>query len=125
MYLDNPSRAKLEEILKDKKCFVCGTEFTEKDAPYHYITERLKLQEEYLKEWKNMSTTCNYLNSLICLLARFKTIQTPCSFPCQRLISSGKIVKKSLKNTWFNVCKKRMKSTSWTNRLKKSKRNMV
>lgn len=49
-YLDNPSRAKLEEILKDKKCFVCGTEFTEKDAPYHYITERLKLQEEYLKE---------------------------------------------------------------------------
>lgn len=49
-YLDNPSRAKLEEILHDKKCFVCGTEFTEKDAPYHYITERLRLQEEYLRE---------------------------------------------------------------------------
>ena len=49
-YLDNPSRSKLEEILKDKKCFVCGTEFTEEDAPYHYITERLRLQEEYLKE---------------------------------------------------------------------------
>lgn len=42
-YLDNPSRSKLEEILKDKKCFVCGTEFSEDDAPYHYITERLRL----------------------------------------------------------------------------------
>ena len=49
-YLDNPSRAKLEEILHGKKCFVCGTEFTERDAPYHYITERLRLQEEYLRE---------------------------------------------------------------------------
>ena len=49
-YLDNPSRAKLQEILKDKKCFVCGTEFTEHDAAYHYIEERLRLQDEYLKE---------------------------------------------------------------------------
>lgn len=56
-YLDNPSRSKLEEILKDKKCFVCGTEFSEDDAPYHYITERLRLQEEYLKEMEEY--TCN------------------------------------------------------------------
>ncbi len=49
-YLDNPSRSKLEEILREKKCFVCGTEFTENDAQYHYILERLKLQEDYLRE---------------------------------------------------------------------------
>lgn len=49
-YLDNPSRSKLEEILRDKKCFVCGTEFTEGSPQYHYIMERLKLQEDYLKE---------------------------------------------------------------------------
>lgn len=52
-YLDQPSRAKLEEILKDQKCFVCGTEFTEKDEQYHYITERLKLQETFLKEMED------------------------------------------------------------------------
>ena len=55
-YLDNPSRSKLEEILKDKKCFVCGTEFSENDAPYHYITERLRLQEEYLKEMEEYTS---------------------------------------------------------------------
>ena len=55
-YLDNPSRSKLEEILKDKKCFVCGTEFSEDDAPYHYITERLRLQEEYLKEMEEYTS---------------------------------------------------------------------
>lgn len=56
-YLDNPSRSKLEEILKDKKCFVCGTEFSEDDAPYHYITERLRLQEEYLKEMEEYTSS--------------------------------------------------------------------
>lgn len=49
-YLDNPSRSKLEEILRDKKCFVCGSEFSENDAQYHYIVERLRLQDEYLRE---------------------------------------------------------------------------
>ena len=59
-YLDNPSRSKLEEILKDKKCFVCGTEFTEEDAPYHYITERLRLQEEYLKEMEEYTNNMQF-----------------------------------------------------------------
>lgn len=41
-YLDNPSRSKLEEILKDKKCFVCGTEFSENDAPsLHHRTIKI------------------------------------------------------------------------------------
>ena len=60
---NNPSRSKLEEILKDKKCFVCGTEFSEDDAPYHYITERLRLQEEYLKEMEKHIPTISLLNS--------------------------------------------------------------
>lgn len=59
-YLDNPSRAKLEEILRDKKCFVCGTEFLENDAPYHYITERLRLQEEYLREMEEYTTNMQF-----------------------------------------------------------------
>ncbi len=49
-YLDNPSRDKLEEILKDGKCFVCGSRVEEHDETYKYILERIRLQEEFLNE---------------------------------------------------------------------------
>lgn len=52
-YLDNPSRTKLEEILKDGKCFVCGSEVTEGNAAFHYIIERMKMQEEYLQQMED------------------------------------------------------------------------
>lgn len=50
-YLDNPSRAKLEEILKDKVCFVCGSPVDE--AHQHaidYIMDRIRLQEQFYQE---------------------------------------------------------------------------
>ena len=59
-YLDNPSRAKLEEILREKKCFVCGTEFSEGDVQYQYIVERLRLQEEYLKEMEEYTNNMQF-----------------------------------------------------------------
>ena len=59
-YLDNPSRAKLEEILREKKCFVCGTEFSEEDVQYQYIVERLRLQEEYLKEMEEFTNNMQF-----------------------------------------------------------------
>lgn len=50
-YLDNPSRAKLEEILENKVCYVCGSRV---DSEHHeaveYIKNRLRLQDEYLRE---------------------------------------------------------------------------
>lgn len=50
-YLDNPSRAKLEEILENKVCYVCGSHV---DQEHHeaveYIKNRLRLQDEYLRE---------------------------------------------------------------------------
>jgi DNA sulfur modification protein DndD len=52
-YLDNPSRAKLEEILRDKKCFVCGSDASEGTAAHDWILHRLKEQEEYLKEMED------------------------------------------------------------------------
>jgi DNA sulfur modification protein DndD len=52
-YLDNPSRAKLEEILRDKKCFVCGSDVSEGTAANDWILHRLKEQEEYLKEMED------------------------------------------------------------------------
>lgn len=53
-YLDNPSRAKLEEILyNDKKCFVCGSDVLEGTATYDWILHRLKEQEEYLRDMED------------------------------------------------------------------------
>lgn len=52
-YLDNPSRAKLEEILRDHVCFVCGSKVEEGNEAYHYIQERMRLQDEYLREMED------------------------------------------------------------------------
>ena len=51
-YIDEPSRAKLEEILKkDHRCFVCGSPVDD-EHPHavEWIMNRLKMQEEYYKE---------------------------------------------------------------------------
>lgn len=86
-YLDNPSRSKLEEILKDKKCFVCGTEFTEDDAPYHYITERLRLQEEYLKEMEEYTSNMQLSKQFNMFVGKIQ------DYPDSLLISLSKIDK--------------------------------
>lgn len=86
-YLDNPSRSKLEEILKDKKCFVCGTEFSEDDAPYHYITERLRLQEEYLKEMEEYTSNMQLSKQFSMFVGKIQ------DYPDSLLISLSKIDK--------------------------------
>jgi len=86
-YLDNPSRSKLEEILKDKKCFVCGTEFTEEDAQYHYITERLRLQEEYLKEMEEYISNMQLSKQFNMFVGKIQ------DYPDSLLISLSKIDK--------------------------------
>ena len=51
-FLDNPSKAKLEDILyKDHRCFVCGSKVDD-DHPEtrDWILNRLIMQEEYIKE---------------------------------------------------------------------------
>ena len=86
-YLDNPSRSKLEEILKDKKCFICGTEFSEDDAPYHYITERLRLQEEYLKEMEEYTSNMQLSKQFNMFVGKIQ------DYPDSLLISLSKIDK--------------------------------
>jgi DNA sulfur modification protein DndD len=49
-YLDNPGRAKLEEILNDKICFVCGSDVEKGSKAHSWISNRLKEQEDYLRE---------------------------------------------------------------------------
>lgn len=52
-YLDNPGRSKLEEILRDKQCYVCGSDTSEGTNAHDWILHRLKEQEEYLKEMED------------------------------------------------------------------------
>lgn len=56
-YLDNPSRAKLEEILENKVCYVCGSRVDEEHhEAVEYITNRLRLQDEYLREMEEYTS---------------------------------------------------------------------
>lgn len=86
-YLDNPSRAKLEEILRDKKCFVCGTEFMEEDAPFHYIKERLRLQDEYLKDMEEYTNNMQLSKQFNMFVGKIQ------DYPDSLLISLSKIDK--------------------------------
>jgi len=59
-YLDNPGRHKLEEILKDEKCFVCGTEVLEGSDAHKWIVTRLKEQELYLQEMEDYTSNLEF-----------------------------------------------------------------
>lgn len=66
-YLDNPSRAKLEEILHDGKCFVCGSDTSKGTTAHEYIMNRIKAQEEYLKEMEDYTNNMK-INKLFNML---------------------------------------------------------
>ncbi|WP_304066698.1 AAA family ATPase [Pedobacter glucosidilyticus] len=59
-YLDNPGRAKLEEILESKQCFVCGSDASEGTDAYNWILNRVKEQEEYLQEMEEFSNNLEF-----------------------------------------------------------------
>ena len=48
-YFNDPGRSKLEEILRDHKCFVCGSDVSDGSAAYHHIMQRLAEQDAYFK----------------------------------------------------------------------------
>lgn len=59
-YLDNPGRAKLEEILLLKQCFVCGSDASEGTDAYNWILNRIKEQEGYLQEMEEFSNNMEF-----------------------------------------------------------------
>ncbi len=59
-YLDNPGRNKLEEILKDEQCFVCGSQVTKDSAPYLWIKNRLMEQDLYLQEMDDYTANLEF-----------------------------------------------------------------
>jgi DNA sulfur modification protein DndD len=51
-YLENPGRTKLEEILSNKQCYVCGQDVLSDSDPYNTILRRIQEQEQYFKEFE-------------------------------------------------------------------------
>lgn len=49
-YIDNPSKAKLEEIIRDHQCFVCGAHVEEGNERYEWIMHRIQEQDAFFKE---------------------------------------------------------------------------
>lgn len=86
-YLDNPSRPKLEEILRDGKCFVCGSDVTEGNEAYHYIQERLRLQEKYLKDMEDYKNNLQFSKQFNMFIGKIQ------DYPDALLISLSKIDK--------------------------------
>ncbi|SFA58582.1 DNA sulfur modification protein DndD [Pedobacter suwonensis] len=59
-YLDNPGRSKLEEIIKNKTCFVCGSDASEGTDAYNWVLKRIEEQEVYLKEMEDYSNNLEF-----------------------------------------------------------------
>lgn len=59
-YLDEPSRAKLEEILTNKKCFVCGADISEGSDARTWILNRIKDQENFLREMEDYTNNMEF-----------------------------------------------------------------
>ncbi len=59
-YLDNPGRAKLEEILSDQKCYICGQDVSEGSEAYANIVQRMKDQEVYLRELEEYNSNLSF-----------------------------------------------------------------
>ena len=55
-YIDNPSRSKLEEIIRDHQCFVCGAHVEEGNERYEWIMHRIQEQEAFFKEMEEYRT---------------------------------------------------------------------
>ena len=59
-YLDNPGRAKLEEIIAKKNCFVCGSDTSEGTEAYDWVVKRIEEQDVYLKEMEDFSNNLEF-----------------------------------------------------------------
>lgn len=85
-YLDNQSKSKLEEILRDKVCFVCGSPVdAEHQHAIDYIVERMRMQEAYLQELEDYKTNLEFSKHFNMLIGKIA------DFPDSLLVSLSKI----------------------------------
>lgn len=87
-YLDNPSRAKLEEILRNKVCYVCGSHVDEEHhEAVEYIQNRLRLQDEYLREMEEYTSNLEQSKQFNMFVGKIQ------DYPDSLLVSLGQIDK--------------------------------
>ena len=73
-FLDNPSKAKLEDILyKDHQCYVCGS-LVDDEHPNtrNWILNRLRMQEEYLREMEDYTNNIEFSKKFNMFLGRIQ-----------------------------------------------------
>ena len=92
-YLDNPGRAKLEEILyKDHRCYVCGCPVDEEHQErVDWIKERIRLQEDYLRQMEEYTSNLAESNKFKLFVGQIK------DYPDQLLVSLSQIDKNYMK----------------------------
>lgn len=87
-YLDNPSRAKLEEILENKICYVCGSRVDEEHhEAIEYIKNRLRLQDEYFHEMEEYRSNIEQSKQFNMFVGKIQ------DYPDSLLVSLGHIDK--------------------------------
>ena len=87
-YLDNPSRAKLEEILENKICYVCGSRVDEEHhEAIEYIKNRLRLQDEYFREMEEYRSNIEQSKQFNMFVGKIQ------DYPDSLLVSLGHIDK--------------------------------
>lgn len=87
-YLDNPSRSKLEEILKYGVCYVCGSHVDEEHhEAVEYIQNRLRLQDEYLREMEEYTSNLEQSKQFNMFIGKIQ------DYPDSLLVSLGQIDK--------------------------------
>jgi DNA sulfur modification protein DndD len=59
-YLDEPSRTKLEDILKYQKCFVCGSDVSEDSEARTWILNRIQDQDDFLREMEEYTSNLEF-----------------------------------------------------------------
>lgn len=92
-YLDNPGRAKLEEILyKDHRCYVCGCPVDEEHQErVDWILERIRLQDDYLRQMEEYTSNLADSNRFKLFVGQIK------DYPDQLLVSLSQIDKNYIK----------------------------
>jgi len=88
-YLENPSKSKLEEILyKDHRCFVCGS-LVDDEHPdtKEWILNRLKMQEDFLREMEEYRNNIEFSKRFNMFLGRIQ------DYPDSLLVSISAIDK--------------------------------
>ena len=91
-YIDEPSRSKLEEILRTGQCFVCGSPVQKGNHAHQWILDRIKAQEDFYREMEDYKSNMQFTKEFSMFIGKIQ------DYPDELLLSIDKIDKNFLKN---------------------------